>query len=113
MEPQPPQGAKETRAKLQESRSAIVLSHAQRRRERERAQSVLLPLPYSIPHLLSSPLQPASSKLQAVKRGEKKPRKKQKRASSKVSSLVSLDRSLPSQETRAMQKVGLGVNPKP
>jgi len=32
MEPQPPQGAKETGAKLQESRSAIILSHAQRRR---------------------------------------------------------------------------------
>jgi hypothetical protein len=63
MEPQPPQGAKETRAKLQESRSAIVLSHAQRRRERESAHRILLPVPYSNPCLLSSQLQLPSSKL--------------------------------------------------
>jgi hypothetical protein len=114
MEPQPPQGAKETRAKLQESRSAIVLSHAQRRRERERerAQSST---PCSIFHS-PPPLESTTTAIfQTVssKKGGKKPPKKQKRATSRVSSLLSLDRSLPPQETRATQKVGLGVIPKP
>jgi hypothetical protein len=114
MEPQPPKAAKETRAKLQESRSAIVLSHAQRRRERER-ESAQSSTPCSIfqsPPPLESTATAIFQTVSSKKAGEKPP-KKQKRASSRVSSLLSLDRWLRPQETRATLKVGLGVIPKP